>query len=359
MHIAVFGAGSIGGYVGAKLAASGRNVTLVDAWSAHVEAIRKSGMRLVEEEGETAVAARAIHLHEVLHQLRTAPVNLAILSVKSYDTAWMTTLIREVLAPDGVVVSLQNGMNDGVISGVVGKDRVLGCTLTRLGSELVAPGVIRRSLYRPSDDYAVFRVGELSGAPSARAERIVDALRLVDTAKLTSNLPGERWSKLTQNAMASGISPLANVSLKELFDDPDYERVLVQIGCEGIRVGQALGLRLENICAIAPESWLAAQESEAAYGAVHHALAPWRSGMNQDVVASSLHDIRRGRRTEIQSINGAIVSCGRELGIATPLNRRLTDEVLRAERRAPEVQFMRKSTLLGLLQADAATEDMH
>jgi 2-dehydropantoate 2-reductase len=352
MRIAVFGAGSIGGYVGGTLAARGARVTLVDGWSAHVETIRRDGLRLIERGRETAVAVDAMHLHDV-HAMRSPPVDVVILSVKSYDTAWMTTLAREAMGPDSVVVSLQNGINEDTISAVVGPDRVVGCTLARLGAELLAPGRIRRTLFPPFPGYPVFRVGKVDGSPSARARDVAAVLGEVDSAQVTSNLAGERWSKLTQNAMASGLSPLANVGLKRLFHDPDYARLVCRIACEGIRTGRALGLDLVKICAVEPDAWLEAAASPAGFESLQRALEPWRRDMEEATEASTLHDIRRGRRTEIESINGLIARKAAERGVDAPLNDALTRAVLGMEREAPHVRPLDKERLFRLLEEHA------
>lgn len=348
MHVAVFGAGSIGGYVGARLADRGLRVTLVDGWAEHVEAIRARGIEIIERDGKKCIPVSALHLSDV-HSLRRAPPDVIILSVKSYDTAWMTTLAREVLREDAVIVSLQNGMNEDVIAGVVGRGRVIGCTLTRLGSGLVEPGVIRRTLYRPSDSYAVFRVGEVDGAMSQRAEDLARLLDLVDRTKVTLNLRGERWSKLTQNAMASGISPLTSLTLRDLFGDEDLTRIMVGIADEGIRVGRKLGYELEKICAVDTELWVQAARDPSAFRRLQTELEPWRAGMADGIEASTLHDIRRSRRTEIESINGAIAGNAAGCGIDAPLNRRLTEAVLRMEQRDGDPNFIRKGELFELL----------
>ena len=121
-RIVVVGAGAVGGYVGGHLTRAGHDVTLIDSWPEHVEAMRRDGLQL---SGLTAaerhtVPGNALHLTEVQGLVRQKPIDVAIVSVKSYDTEWATLLIRQYLAPGGFVVSLQNCINEERIAQHVG-----------------------------------------------------------------------------------------------------------------------------------------------------------------------------------------------------------------------------------------------
>ena len=123
-RIAIVGAGALGGYVGGTLAQLGHDVTLIDAWPGHIETIRARGLELdgmTPAEKFTVTRARTMHLTEV-QSLAKAPVDVAMVAVKSYDTAWATALIAPYLAPEGFVVSLQNCLNEETIAGIVGSD---------------------------------------------------------------------------------------------------------------------------------------------------------------------------------------------------------------------------------------------
>ena len=109
-RIVVVGAGAIGGYTGGNLAHNGFDVTLIDPWPEHIEAIRKDGLSLEGISAEESVVARpkTLHLTEAQHLSKERPIDIAFISMKSYDTEWATTMIRQYLAPTGSVVSLQN-----------------------------------------------------------------------------------------------------------------------------------------------------------------------------------------------------------------------------------------------------------
>jgi 2-dehydropantoate 2-reductase len=331
MHIAIFGAGSVGAYVGGMLTRAGENVTLVDAWPEHVERMKQDGLRVTGTQGDWTVPVRALHLHEI-HALSRRPVDVAILGVKSYDTTWMTTLIAQYLAPGGYVLSMQNGMNEETIAHVVGWGRVVGCVLNTIGVEMTGPGATMRWMAPAPAGYAVFRIGEVHGRVTPRIEAIARALQAVDNATCTSNLWGERWSKLVNNATASGIGPLTGLGILDMLRNRDTRRLSIRVGQEGVRVGKALGLHMEKVSGIAPEVWLEgdAQRPEG-FERIEAGLRDWETRIGKEGQPSTLHDVRRGRRTEIASINGLIADKAAEAGTTAPLNAELTALVGRLE----------------------------
>ena len=170
-RIAIVGAGALGGYVGGTLAHLGHDVTLIDPWPQHVEAIRARGLELdgVTPEEKFTARPKILHLMEVQSLIRT-PVDVAMVAVKSYDTLWATALIAPYLSERGFVVSLQNCMNEETIAGVVGWGRVVGAVASMISLDLYEAGRIRKTAAKGGDKHTVFRIGEPHGA-SRRASR--------------------------------------------------------------------------------------------------------------------------------------------------------------------------------------------
>ena len=127
-RIAIVGAGAVGGYAGAYMAQAGHDVTFVDPWPEHVEAMRARGLTIqhLKDVPEFTVPVKAIHITDLQSFAKQRPVDIAFICMKSYDTAWATAMIAQYLAPGGYVVSLQNCINEEVIAGIVGWGRVLG-----------------------------------------------------------------------------------------------------------------------------------------------------------------------------------------------------------------------------------------
>src|SRR6476469_10659848 len=147
-RIAVVGVGALGGYVGGNLAHSGEDVTLIDFWPENIEAIRSRGLELdgvTPEEKFTVKNVKTMHLTEVQSLSKQKPIDIAFVSVKSYDTEWATMLIKPYLAPDGFVVSLQNCVNEEKIASIVGWGKTLGVVASVISVDMHDPARIRRT----------------------------------------------------------------------------------------------------------------------------------------------------------------------------------------------------------------------
>jgi len=337
-RIAVVGIGALGGYVGANLAHQGQDVTLIDMWPEHIEAIRARGMELdglTEEERITVKSAKTMHMTEVQSLSKQAPIDIAFVSVKSYDTEWATMMIKPYLSPTGFVVSLQNCLNEEKIASIVGWGKTLGTIASVISVELYEPGRIRRMVPKGGDKHTVFRIGEVHGVITPRVEELVEMFSKIDSSKPTNNLWGERWSKLCQNGMANGIAAATGMSGTERDNNPTIRRFSIKLGSEAVRVGQALGYQLVNIGKLDPERLALAGEGHAdAFAEVENYMMSRHSGNPRAGTQrpSMGQDMRKGRRTEIKLMNGFIAEKGALVGVATPTHEKLTEVVLRVER---------------------------
>ena len=335
--IAVIGAGAIGGYTGGHLAHNGFDVTLIDPWPEHIERIRKDGLAIegVTQEEFVCAKPKTMHLTEVQQLAKQKPIDIAMVAVKSYDTEWATTLIAQYLAPDGYVVSLQNCMNEERVAGIVGADKTVGVIPALLGAELYVPGRVRRTGAKGASPYEVYRVGELHGRITKRIEELADIIRTIDSVKATTNLWGERWSKLCVNGMANGVAAATGLSGNDSNRDEKIRRLSIRLAGEGVRVGQALGYQLEHIRMHEPETIARAAEGDrAALDEVESAiLAALQSNTRSELARPSMgQDMLKGRRTEIEQLNGFIVAKGADIGRPAAANAALMEVVKRVER---------------------------
>ena len=336
-RIAVVGAGAIGGYVGGQLAERGFDVTLIDPWPEHVEAIRREGLSLegMTEEEHICPRPRTLHVTEVQHLAKERPIDIAFIAVKSYDTGWATGLIGQYLAPAGYVVSLQNCMNESRIAAIVGWDKTLGAIPALLSAELYAPGRVRRTVARGASAHDVFRVGEVHGRITPRLEALAAMLRTIDTVTVTRNLWGERWSKLCVNGMRNGIGAASGLSGNEMDRDEVTRRLSIRLGGEAVRVGQAQGYVLEPVRMHDPETLARAAEGDkAALDRIESEIlaAAGANTRSAEQRPSMGQDMRKGRRTEIDFINGLIVEKAKETGLPAPTHEKLIRCVKRVER---------------------------
>jgi 2-dehydropantoate 2-reductase len=335
-RIAFVGAGAIGGYTGGHLAHNGFDVTLIDPWPEHIETIRRDGLAIegVSEAEFIRARPRALHLTEVQQLAKEKPIDIAFVSMKSYDTEWATLLIRQYLAPTGYVVSLQNCINEERIAAIVGWGRTVGAIAAILSAELYAPGKIRRTGARNPPGHEVYRVGEVHGALTPRIEELGAIIRTVDTCKVTDNLWGERWSKLCVNGMHNGVSAASGLNGNDMRQDDRIRRLIIKLGGEAVRVGQAQGYTLEDIAGQDAEKLARAAEGDAqALEEVEALMLALRNSQqrSEHQRPSMGQDMQKGRRTEIDFINGVIVERGAELGISAPTHQKLIAAVKAVE----------------------------
>jgi len=335
--IVIMGAGAVGGYAGAHMIQAGEDVTFIDPWPEHVEHMRKHGLRVTHamKEPEFTVPARALHVTDAQQLAKEKPADIAFVCMKSYDTAWAATLIKQYLAPDAYVVSLQNCMNEEAIANVVGWGKTLGCIASSITVNLPEPGHIHRGAAKHGAAHTVFRTGEVHGRITKRAEEVCRLVAYADSAKVTENLWGERWSKLVANAMQNGLSACTGLGGGDMLKNDPIRRFSTRLGSEAIRVGQAHGYQLEEILHIEPETIARAGEGdeeairacdEQRFKDAGRTAAGQKPSMGQDM--------EKGRRTEIEFLNGLIVREGEKVGINARANAVLVDIVKRVEKGA-------------------------
>ncbi len=331
-HIVFMGAGAVGGYVGAHLARAGEDVALVDPWPEHIEAIKRDGMHLGGSQGEHVVRVKAMHLHEVQSFVKK-PVDIAIICTKSYDTEWATLMIRQYLSPQGYIVSMQNGINEERIAGVAGWGKTVGCALSTISVNCFKPGHISRYQQPGGDRHTVFRVGEVHGRITGRVTELAAILNVVDTAKVTQNLWGERWTKLTANSITHGILGATGLDNRTVYVERGAaHRLGVRLAAESIAVGRAQGFDLGSVLGIAPDDWLGAGAGDAAaLTRVQAGLTAWMATLLEPSQSSVGRDVARGRRSEIDFTNGLVAAKGEEVGVPAPTHAALTAIVRRID----------------------------
>jgi 2-dehydropantoate 2-reductase len=302
----------------------------------HVEAMRASGLTVthLKDVAPFNVPVRALHITDVQALSKEAPIDIAFVCVKSYDTAWSTEMIKPYLADGGYVVSLQNCINEPVIAGIVGEDRTLGSIASSITVELTGPGQVFRAAGKSGDAHTVFRVGQPDGKITERVKQVRDLVALTDSALMTTDLASERWTKLVLNVMGNGVSACTGLKSRDTIADDDLRQFMAQLGSEAIRVGQALGYDLEEILHLDAEIIAKAGEGDAEARKAYDAqrLADTQGASGGAHRASMGQDMMKGRRTEIEFLNGFVVDKGKGVGIDAPANAALTEIVKRVER---------------------------
>ena len=322
--IAIVGVGGIGGVTGAYLSRAGEDVTLVDQWPANVDTINEKGLTLTALEEEFTVHPRALHLSDLASVKEQFDV--AIVSVKSYDTPWIVRFMEPYLAPGGYFVSAQNSINEETVASIAGWSRIVGCVVT-LGAGMYEPGHAMQTSPRAR---LAFKLGEPSGMITPRVTEIAEILGAVGATKTTTNLWGERWSKLAINCMSNAVAGMAGLKSAELREIPEVRRLSIRIAAELVQVGAASGVSIEPIGGIPAQMFVDALAEGGALEEVEGLMI--EGGKEIGVGRPSLaQDIMKSRRTEVEHLNGYVARKGAEVGIQTPVNEAVVSVTKRVE----------------------------
>jgi len=308
-RIAVVGTGAIGSSVAADLIDAAQDVTMIDQWPAHVDKMRADGLRIEMPDLDLHVQVNAHHVCDLASLKPT--FDIALVCVKSYDTKWATQLIEPYLAADGVLVGIQNSMNDDAHAEIVGRERTVGCAI-ELSATFTDPGVVIRNTTRTG---TWLTVGELDGAVTGRVKMLADLLSAVARAEISTNIYGSKWTKLVANSMTMGPNGMFGLTNWEAARLPGMRDISVRLGAETVAVGRALGYELEPVFGLSAEEFA---------GDINDVLGKAMDTLNahvgKDAVTAVIQDRWRGRRSEYEHITGLVVKKGAEVGVDTPFN---------------------------------------
>lgn len=227
-RIAVLGAGANGASIGADLTRAGHDVTLVEQWPAHVEAMRANGVRIEMADEVLEVPVTVHHLCEVATFSEQFDVVLVL--VKAYDTRWAVQLIEPYVKPDGLVVGVQNGMTANVVAEVVGASRTLGCVI-EISSTMYEPGIVHR---HSGPDRSWFAVGSMDASTAGRVNEVADLLSVSGTVAVVGDILATKWMKLVSNSTVLVTTAILGLSMLEALEYPGMREIMVAAGKEAL-----------------------------------------------------------------------------------------------------------------------------
>lgn len=325
MKTLILGGGAVGSTLGAYLAAAGRDVTIADGWFAHVEAVRRDGLKVQAVEGEFIANPTAIHLDD-LATYGTA--DLVIVAPKAYDTRLFSLLAREHLHESTIVMSSQNGMNDEIVGAIVGPERMVACVIA-LGADLYEAGAVRRS---SAADVTSIVLGHLEpGRDRTVLDRLYEHFEPLGGVRVADDAWPERWGKLTLNSMSNALAGLTGLWSDKLWSESKTLDIIIALGHETASVAAAAGIDASPVLGRIPHRLMIAADSVAgdAWAEVAdlmRAISAERVGKRANR-ASLLQDVMKARRTEVDYLNGWIVRMGEQLGVPTPTHALLVNEL--------------------------------
>ena len=315
MNIHVVGAGAIGGVLGAYMARGGLDVTLVDNVREHVERMNTAGLRISGFRGDEIFPVKASHPDDLAEKLR-----FVILAVKAQHTKQALKAVKNRLANDGFVVSLQNGLAEETIAEEVGAARTVGA-FVHFGADYQEPGHILLANEQP-----IF-IGELGGGFSSRLREIAGTLSLAMPVIQTDNVHGYLWAKMCYGSLAFAGALVAQ-PFGEVIKRAEFRDVFLAVATETVRVATALGVGLETVGSFDPKAFL--QGEQAGRKALEQLAASSQGGLK--AYTGIQRDIMvRKRPTEVDHQPGAVVRKGEETGVATPYHQAIVSMIHQVE----------------------------
>ena len=321
---------------------AGYDVTFIEQWPAHVEAIREKGITVNLPSRTINAKVKALHFCQVAEIKEK--FDLVFLVVKAYDTKWVTQMIDPVSAKDGFVIGLQNGMTHVDIASVVGA-RGRSAPLSRS---------LRICSCRESQP--VRTTMRSSGSPLERSipvsniefEDVAKLLRCSGRVEVSTDIKSCKWMKLVVNAAELIPSAILNLPLADAARTPGFLEVMRRAGYEAMQAALLDGASIISIIGLPP---IMTNDPERYVDRIFDEVLTTFS--RPDTLTTSLQDWRKGRRAEIQEVNGYVIDILRKHGIEAPINQRFVEIALDAKAAPSKLgRISRRTSSNSLIQID-------
>ena len=317
--IAVLATGTNGCVISADLIMAGLDVTMIDMWAAHIEAMRANGLTITSSDDEINVEVKAYHLSDVC--TLNEKYDVVLLTAKAYDSRWLTEFIKPYLADDGLVVAVQNCMTAEMIAEIVGVERTVGCVV-ELASQLFEPGEVHRSTPKEG---TWFGIGAFDPAHQDRVGEVAEILSNAGRVDITDDILSAKWMKLIVNAMIMGSMAILGGTSEQVFklNGKEYAQRarewFLQAGEEALAVGQSLGYKVVPVFGLKPEDVTNTNNLlETLLDKIVHDVGP-------TAINTILQDYMKGRYSEVDMINGLVADECKKNGRPAPVSDLIVD----------------------------------
>ena len=319
MRIAIYGAGSLGTILGAFISKAGVPIELINRNKAHIEALKTKGAQVVGTMNFTqpVVAYTPDEMN--------GTYDILFLMTKQQHNAEVVQMLKGFLAPDGVLVTFQNGLPEVQIAEALGEERVLGCTVA-WGATLQSPGVCELT---SEPDALSFSLGAISKQRSQHFTKVKELLEMMGTVDVEENFLGTRWSKLLINAAFSGMSAVLGCTFGEAAGPKESRRIVQALIKECIDVCHVGGIHIEPVQGKDIVKLL--NYTNALKRAFSFFIIPIAIRKHAKLKASMLQDLEKGKLTEVDAINGAVSEYGRKVNFPTPMNDKVVEIIHQIE----------------------------
>lgn len=307
-NIAVVGAGAIGGVTAAFIEQAGYDLELVCKHRALADKINAEGLKITGIKGDCQVKMRTVAKIPDL----SGPKDLVLLATKANDCVAAAQDLIPFLKPDSAVVSLQNGISEHALADVLGKERVIGCVVG-WGASHYTPGELEVT------SEGEFVIGAFDRRPDGRLAFIQQVLNSVNPARISNNIMGELYAKLIINACINSLGVVAGARLGRLLADKSARTIFILLMREALAVAEAMDIEVEPAAGGKLNYYTFLREGMWA-NIKRHLTIRLIGFRYRRIKSSSLQSIERGRRTEIDFLNGYICDHGKKHRVPTPVN---------------------------------------
>lgn len=316
---AIYGAGSLGTVLGAYISKNGVQIDLINRNKAHVAALNAHGARI------TGMTDMSVPVTALTPEEMTGQYDVILLMTKQLHNTTVVTQLKEHLADDGVIVTLQNGLPEPGIAEIVGTNRTMGCVV-EWGATLESPGVC---VLTSEPDSLSFHMGRMDGISQEQFRTVKELLEKMCPVQEEENLMGARWSKLLINATFSGLGTVVGGTFGSVSENKLPRKIALACMKECVDVGYAAGVTFapvqgKNITKLF-------YYKNAVKRAFATLLVPIAMKKHRNIEPSMLQDIKHGKPCEIDAINGIICQWGRKYNVPTPVNDRIVEIVKKLE----------------------------
>lgn len=319
MRTAIYGAGSLGTILGAFINKAGVPMELINRNKAHVDALNEKGAKV------TGTMEFTQKVTAYTPDQMSGEYDILFLMTKQQNNREVVQMLKGYLAPDGVLVSFQNGLPEMQIAEILGEERVLGCTVA-WGATMQSPGVCELT---SEPDALSFSLGAISPKRSRHFARVKELLEMMGSVDVEENFIGTRWSKLLINAAFSGMSAVLGCTFGEAAGPKESRRIVQALIKECIDVCAAGGIRIEPVQGKDIVKLL--DYKSPLKKAMSFFIIPIAIRKHARLKASMLQDLEKGKLTEVEAINGAVSDYGRKVGCPTPMNDKVVEIIHKAE----------------------------
>lgn len=321
MKTCIYGAGAMGTILGAYITKAGFEIDLVNRNEAHVKGLKKDGAKVI---GKTNFTQR---VNAILPSEMNYNYDVIFLMTKQKFNKEIVTFLKDYLQEDGVICTMQNGIPEVSVADIIGEDRTIGCTMS-WGATLHGNGVSELTS-EPTRDTLTFSIGMYGNNSKSHFDHIVKLLDSMGNVKIENNFIGARWAKLLVNAAFSGLSVVSGETFGKLSSNRKSRKLALEAIKECIDVAHAANIIIEPIQGKDVEKLM--DYNGFFKKQLSMMLLPIAMRKHKNIRSSMLRDLKLGRKTEIDAINGVVCAYGDKVDVETPINDKIVSITKRIE----------------------------